>query len=55
MKGQRPTAELTKLPADWELLVVREVAVPGLDAQRCLVSLVARPALDRRPSSPATP
>jgi len=55
MKGQRPTAELTKLPADWELLVVREVAVPGLDAQRCLVSLVARPALGRRPSSPATP
>ena len=42
-KGRRPDAELAALPADWELLGVRVLQVPGLDAERCLVSLIARP------------
>ncbi len=45
MKGKRPVEELAAIPAEWELLSVREVSVPGLNAERCLVSLVARPAL----------
>jgi len=43
MKGKRPTAELAVLPPDWELSGVRELTVPGLDAERCLVVLIARP------------
>jgi len=42
-KGQRPEAELAALPADWELLGVRPVQVPGLAAERCLVTLKFRP------------
>ena len=42
-KGQRPDDELTSLPADWELLNVRTVQVPGLGAERCLVTLKYRP------------
>ena len=42
LKGKRPTAELAALPPDWELLGVRELSVPGLDAERCLVTLSAR-------------
>jgi len=41
-KGQRPEAELTALPPDWELLGVRPVQVPGLAAERCLVTLKFR-------------
>jgi 16S rRNA (guanine527-N7)-methyltransferase len=42
-KGQRPDAELAALPRDWELLGVRAVHVPGLVAERCLVTLKYRP------------
>jgi 16S rRNA (guanine527-N7)-methyltransferase len=42
-KGQRPDAELTALPPDWELLDVRMVRVPGLAAERSLVTLKFRP------------
>jgi 16S rRNA (guanine527-N7)-methyltransferase len=45
LKGKRPDEELAALPADWELAGVRELAVPGLAAQRCLITLIARPAL----------
>ena len=43
-KGQRPDGELTVLPANWELLKVCRLQIPGLAAERCLVSLVKRPA-----------
>jgi 16S rRNA (guanine527-N7)-methyltransferase len=42
LKGKRPTAELAAIPPDWELLGVRALTVPGLDAERCLVTLSAR-------------
>lgn len=55
LKGKRPAAELAAIPADWELLGVRELKVPRLDAERCLVTLVARPQPARGASSPVTP
>lgn len=39
MKGRRPDAEIRALPAGWQVLAVHPVAVPGLDAERCLVEL----------------
>ena len=42
-KGQRPDAELAALPADWQLLGVQAIDVPGLGAERCLVSLEFQP------------
>ncbi|MBS0387454.1 MAG: 16S rRNA (guanine(527)-N(7))-methyltransferase RsmG [Proteobacteria bacterium] len=38
-KGQRPEAEIAALPPDWRLVGVRPVQVPGLAAERCLVTL----------------
>jgi len=38
-KGQRPEAEIAALPPDWTLVGVRPVQVPGLEAERCLVTL----------------
>jgi 16S rRNA (guanine527-N7)-methyltransferase len=39
MKGKVPEAELQALPAGWKALSVHPVAVPGLDAERCVVEL----------------
>jgi 16S rRNA (guanine527-N7)-methyltransferase len=39
MKGQWPRAELEALPAGWRVVRSRELAVPGLDAARCLICL----------------
>jgi len=40
-KGRRPEAELAAIPAGWQLVGVRAVQIPGLDAERCLVTLLA--------------
>jgi 16S rRNA (guanine527-N7)-methyltransferase len=37
MKGKAPDAETTDLPDDVEVFHVEPLAVPGLDAERCLV------------------
>ncbi len=37
MKGQHPTDEIAALPADVDVFHVEQLAVPGLDAQRCIV------------------
>lgn len=37
MKGRAPDEEVAELPTDVELFHVEQLAVPGLDAQRCLV------------------
>ena len=37
MKGKVPEAEMTALPRDIEVFHVEPLAVPGLDASRCLV------------------
>lgn len=37
MKGKRPDEEIAALPADVEVFHVEPLAVPGLDAERCLV------------------
>ena len=37
MKGQQPVDEIAALPANVDVFHVEQLAVPGLDAQRCLV------------------
>ena len=37
MKGRRPDDELATLPADIDVFHVEPLAVPGLDADRCLI------------------
>ena len=37
MKGQHPADEIAALPADVDVFHVEQLAVPGLDAQRCLI------------------
>lgn len=37
MKGQHPADEIAALPADVAVFHVEQLAVPGLDAQRCIV------------------
>jgi 16S rRNA (guanine527-N7)-methyltransferase len=39
MKGRRPDAEILGLKPPWKLLGERTLAVPGLDAARCLLIL----------------
>jgi 16S rRNA (guanine527-N7)-methyltransferase len=39
MKGKVPEAEIATLPAGWKAVAVHPVAVPGLDAERCVVEL----------------
>lgn len=43
MKGKRPEDEIAALPADVEVFHVEPLAVPGLDAERCLVWMRLRP------------
>ncbi len=43
MKGQRPDAELERLPPEFEAIAVRRLQVPQLDAERHLVLLRRRP------------
>lgn len=47
MKGKRPEAEIAVLPTDVEVFHVEPLAVPGLEAERCLVWMrpTSRPAL----------
>ncbi|HXH04653.1 MAG TPA: 16S rRNA (guanine(527)-N(7))-methyltransferase RsmG [Candidatus Competibacteraceae bacterium] len=47
MKGQRPEDELRTLPPGYRLLGVEPLAVPGLDAERCLVRLAPAGAAER--------
>jgi 16S rRNA (guanine527-N7)-methyltransferase len=49
-KGRHPQAELASIPADWQFSGVRAVQVPGIQAERCLVTLLAR---DAPPGAPA--
>ena len=37
MKGQHPADEIAALPGDVDVFHVEQLAVPGLDAQRCLI------------------
>ena len=37
MKGKHPEEELAALPADVQVFHVEQLAVPGLDAERCIV------------------
>jgi 16S rRNA (guanine527-N7)-methyltransferase len=39
MKGRWPKAELAALPPGWRVTGSRELAVPGLDAARCVIVL----------------
>jgi 16S rRNA (guanine527-N7)-methyltransferase len=39
MKGRWPTAELAALPASWQVIHSRELAVPRLGAERCVIVL----------------
>jgi len=39
MKGKWPKAEIEALPASWQMIGSRELNVPGLDAERCVIVL----------------
>jgi 16S rRNA (guanine527-N7)-methyltransferase len=41
MKGRYPATEIAALPAPWQLAACRAVAVPGLAAERHILTLVA--------------
>ena len=45
MCGRLPAAELAALPPDWRLLEARTLQVPGLDAERHVLSFQARSAV----------
>jgi len=51
MKGRWPETEVAKLPAPWRLAGSREIRVPGLDAERCVLTL-SRADAAAAPSSP---
>ena len=42
MKGQHPAEEIAALPADVDVFHVEQLAVPGLDAQRCIIWMKPR-------------
>lgn len=53
-KGQRPLeAELAAIAPDWQLLGVRTLEVPGLEAERCLITLKYSPAAPFPAGAPA--
>ena len=39
MKGKWPATEIAALPPHWRVIGSRELAVPGLDAARCVITL----------------
>ena len=39
LKGLQPAAEMERLPDGWEVTEVRRIAVPGLDAERHLITI----------------
>jgi 16S rRNA (guanine527-N7)-methyltransferase len=39
MKGKWPQAELEALPRGWQVVQARELVIPGLTAQRCVITL----------------
>ena len=39
MKGRHPTAEMDELPPGWRIAALHDLAVPGLEAERCVVEL----------------
>lgn len=43
MKGKHPQAEIDELPGNVEVFHVEQLAVPGLDAERCIVWMRRRP------------
>ena len=43
MKGKHPEEEIAVLPADVKMFHVKQLQVPGLDAQRCIVWLCPQP------------
>jgi 16S rRNA (guanine527-N7)-methyltransferase len=43
MKGKHPADEIAALPADVDVFHVEQLSVPGLDAERCIVWMRARP------------
>jgi 16S rRNA (guanine527-N7)-methyltransferase len=40
MKGKWPQKEIDALPADWRVSASRQITVPGLAAERCVISLM---------------
>jgi len=44
MKGKWPAAELAALEAPWSVVASRKLAIPGLDADRCVIALAQSPA-----------
>lgn len=42
MKGRHPTAEMDELPPGWRIAALHDLAVPGLEAERCVVELERR-------------
>lgn len=47
MKGRVPTEELAELPPDIDVFHVEQIAVPGLDVDRCLVWMRRRAAVTK--------
>ena len=45
MKGKEPADEIAALPADIAVFHVEQLAVPGLDAERCIVWMRPKPSL----------
>jgi 16S rRNA (guanine527-N7)-methyltransferase len=43
MKGKHPADEISTLPADVAVFHVEPLAVPGLDAERCLIWMRVQP------------